>query len=391
MMKGSRFGGRMPRLLATSATLALVWLLAGCQRSEFPVPTAGPLVQNESPAPATLSTAQQAAIDAIAATGGEIESDRNGFPLRIDLASDRVSADEEVLRAVLNFPDLVGLRLAVHSLPPTALADLAQFHRLEEFYLQDASIADGDLAELLHGMPQLRRLTLRRLNSISDTGIATLPGCESLEVVALIEMNNLSGAGLQTLAACPHLRALDLRQCGRLGAEDFPRLAELKGLTELKLGGPAVNDDLADTIISLPKLQSLSIEDAQVSGVFLERLAADDSLAARFRTVEFARCLGLTDEALPQLARFSNLETVVLRDLPLTGAFLQSMHEAHKEPLPWKTLVMTNAFLADNVLTSLSDLAPNLQRLDLRGSLTDSAAAKQTLTSLKNLQELKLE
>ena len=379
------------RPLTLTATLTLACLLTGCQRSEPPVPSATPPVQNESPTPPTLSTAQQAAMNAIAATGAEIESDQNGFPLRIDLASDRISADEEVLRAVLQFPDLVGLRLTVRSLPPTALADLAQFHRLEEFQLQDASIADGDLAELLHGMSQLRRLTLRRLNSISDTGIATLPGCKSLEVVALIEMNNLSGAGLQTLAACPHLRALDLRQCGRLAAQDFPKLAALKGLNELKLGGPAVNDNLADTITSLPKLQSLSIEDAQISGIFLDKLAADASLAARLRTVEFARCLGLTDEAIPQLARFSNLETVVLRDLPLTGEFLQSIREAHKEPLPWKTLVITNAFLADSVPASLADQTPNLQRLDLRGSLNDPTAAKQALAALKNLQELKLE
>ncbi len=379
------------RPLTLTATLTLACLLAGCQPSSPPAPPASPPVQNESPAPATLSPAQQAALKAIAATGAQIESDQNGVPLRIDLASDRVSADEEVLRAVLQFPDLVGLRLTVRSLPPTALAELAHFHQLEEFQLQDASIADGDLAELLHGMSRLQRLTLRRLNNISDTGIATLPSCKSLEVVALIEINNLSGTGLQQLAACQHLRALDLRQCGRLAAEDFPKLAALKGLTELKLGGPAVNDDLADTITSLPKLQSLSIEDAQISGAFLDKLAADASLAARLRTVDFARCLGLTDEALPQLARFSKLETVVLRDLPLTGEFLQSIREARKEPLPWKTLVITNAFLADSVPASLPDHAPNLQRLDLRGSLNDPAAAKQALTSLKNLEELKLE
>ena len=364
---------------------------AGCRRDE---PAAEPVdapVAKTSSAPAEPTEKQKAAIELMQATGAGIEFDDSGFPLQIDLASERVFADEELLRAALQFPKLKSLRLAVSSVPQATLAELASLTSLEEFFLQDAAIDDAALSTLLQSMPNLRRLTLRRVNGVTDEALDAVAGCESLEVVALIEMNELTGAGLERLAALPRLRSLDLRNCGRLATEDFQRLAAFKGLVEVKLGGPAVNDQLADVILNLPQMRSLTIEDAEISAIFLEKLASDEATAERLQTLAFARCFGVTDEALESIDKFPNLETLSLRDIMVSGTFLGTLSERAKRPLPLKTLVATNVFLADEAIGCLPELAPNLVRLDLRGNPGITEASRSTFERLESLENLKLE
>lgn len=337
------------------------------------------------------SEEQSAAIERIRATGAEIELSDAGVPVRIDLASERVFADEELVRAALLFPNLKGIRLAVSSVSESTLADLSVFTRLEEFFLQDAEIGDAKLRELIQAMPSLKRLTLRRLNQITDETLEAVAGCRELEVVALIEMNQLTGAGLERLADMPRLRSLDVRNCGRLTADDFNRLSAFDGLVELKLGGPAVNDDVASVILGLPELRSLTIEDAEISPVFLEKLASDKVTAERIRTLAFARCFGVTDESLGEIDRFSRLATLSLRDIMISGEFLTRMSEAGKGPLTLKTLIVTNAFLDDAMVRQLPKLIPNLEYLDLRGNPGITEESASTFEKLKSLRELKLE
>ena len=375
----------------TFALLISVTIGVGCRRDESAVEPVDAPVAKTSSAPAKPTGEQRVAIERLQATGAGIEFDEAGFPVRIDLASERVFADEELLRAALQFPKLQSLRLAVSSIPDATLAEVATLTKLEELFLQDAVIDDARISGLLQAMPNLRRLTLRRVNGVTDDAFHMVAGCESLEVVALIEMNELTGAGLEHLAAVPRLRSLDLRNCGRLVAKDLTHLAAFKGLVEVKLGGPAINDQLAEVILSLPQVRSLTIEDAEISAVFLEKLASDEATAERLQTLSFARCFGVSDQALTSIGRFSSLETLSLRDIMVSGEFLETLSEAGKGPLPLKTLIATNAFLNDSAVGRLPTLTPNLERLDLRGNMGITEESGSAFEKLKNLKDLKLE
>ncbi|MHB8897924.1 MAG: leucine-rich repeat domain-containing protein [Thermoguttaceae bacterium] len=352
-------------------------------------PAAGRPADTGPSAPA-LSHQQDAALERIRATGAEVELDGGGLPVRIDLASERVFADEQLVRAALEFPGLKVLRLAVSSVPPETLAGLDRLVGLEELYLQDAPLGDREVASLLGSLPGLRRLGLRRLNAVTDAAMESVVACTKLEVLALIEMNQLSGTGLGRLAACPRLRSLDLRNSGRLQPADFVELTKFPSLVEVKLGGPAVNDRLASILIKLPRVESIAVEDAEITPAFLEELAAGPA-AARIRWLAFARCFGVTDKALETLGGFRNLENLALRDIMVTGAFLESLGKAGGPPLPWKSLVLTNGFLNDEAVELLPRLAPGLRQLDLRGNVGLSPAARRTLESIPNLEDLKLE
>ncbi|MCH5373329.1 MAG: hypothetical protein JJ992_05095, partial [Planctomycetes bacterium] len=233
---------------------------------------------------------QRQAIQAIIAAGGSVQCDADGWPTLIDLASDRASANDEIVRSLLLFPELTRLRLAVNSVSPQTLSELRTFGAMKELLLQDVALDDEQLTALLRSMPALQRLTLRRLSRVTDQGLAAISECSRLEVLALIEMSQISGATLAELTHMRNLRSLDLRNCGQLTLGDFDQLTSLADLSELKLGGPAVTDDVLKIVAELPSLASLTIEDAQISGRGLQLLAQAPGFASRLRSLTIARC-----------------------------------------------------------------------------------------------------
>ena len=335
-----------------------------------------------------LTDSQQQALATIRSAGGSVERDADGFPTGIDLASDRVFADDTAVRAALEFPRLQMLRVALSNVSPDTLSRLPTLIRLRELMLQDAPMTDAELSRLLKSTPEMERLTLRRLNQITDTAIEAVTTCPRLRVVALIEMNQLSGAALEMLHKAENLRALDLRNCGKLTGNDYQRLSSLGHLTELKLGGPMINDEVLSIITEHPAINALTIEDAQVSGDCLQRLARSAGFAQRVRSLAFARCFGVNDESLRCLHVFPNLQTLMLKDIMVSGAFLA---EAAEQPLPLKTLVVTDAFVTDAALASLPRRCPQLTRLDLRGNLGVTDASLEILRKMPTLKQVQLD
>jgi hypothetical protein len=337
----------------------------------------------EAPRP---SEPQRQAIETIAAAGGTIERDAGGWPTSIDLASERASANEPTVQAVLQFPQLQRLRLAVNTVAPETLSGLAALTGLRELMLQDAPIDDDQLAAVLRAMPDLRRLTLRRLTGVTDQGIAAAVDCPQLEVLALIEMSQIGGAALDALPEIAKLRSLDLRNCGRLTSSDFEKLTSLTDLTELKLGGPAITDDVLAVVARMPALNSLTVEDAEITGDGLQELARAPGTAQGLQSLSLARCFGVTDDTLEVVNRLPGLETLVLRDIMLTGTFLSSLDNSLHEPLGLRTLVINDSFVADPAVQALPKVAPRLERLDLRGN---PGVTDQSLDALRQLPALK--
>ena len=257
--------------------------------------------------------------------------------------------------------------------------------------MQDAPVTDDDLAALLSAMPALSRLTLRRLHELTNAVPDCVATCPELEVLALVEMHQLSSASLDRLANMKRLRSLDLRNSGQLAAADYQKLSSLVRLTDLKIGGAAVDDDVLRAVAGLPTLSSLSIEDAEVSADGLQRLAEVSGLAARLRSLSIARCMGVNDESLGTLNRLPQLETLALRDILLTGSFLTSLSDSEARPFAWKTLIVTNAFLTDEEVALLPQLAPDLARLDLRGNVDVTDESLSVLEKMPKLTDIHLD
>jgi hypothetical protein len=59
--------------------------------------------------------------------------------------------------------------------------------------------------------------------------------------------------------------------------------------------------------------------------------------------------------------------------------------------LPLKTLIVTNAYLDDEAVKHLPEIAPELVRLDLRGNAGLTEDSRPAFEKLENLKDLKLE
>lgn len=338
-----------------------------------------------------LTQRQRDVLCHIKEVGGIFDGGGEQPPKTIDLASDRVFADSDLVRSLSEFPQLRQLRLSASDTAPDAFSALATLTKLTELALQDAPLDDQQLARILASMPDLEQLTLRRMSEVSDDILPTLIGCSQLTTLSLIEMNGITGKTLSGLKQIESLRALDLRGCGNLTRDDFKRLVEIHQLRELKAGGPLISDDVLRTIATHPCIRSLTIEDAEVSGECLRELSGEPDFAERLQRLSFARCFGVTDDTLSALVHFPKLASLSLRKIFVTGSFIRDLSSSESKPPPLRTLIVRNGFVSDESLAALPTVFPKLERLDLRGNTEITDTSLPVFNRLSKLRELHLE
>ncbi|MDR1492158.1 MAG: hypothetical protein LBT05_05510, partial [Planctomycetaceae bacterium] len=133
---------------------------------------------------------------------GEVERDKNGAITGVNLAKERSSVSDGVLRASLQIPRLKKLRVAGGAITSETLRKIAGQKNLEELYLQDTPIQDGDLAVILPELSQLQRLTLRGCNNVTDQCAESILVMPRLRSLAFVKMN-LTRRGLEKIVESP--------------------------------------------------------------------------------------------------------------------------------------------------------------------------------------------
>ncbi|MBM4093831.1 MAG: hypothetical protein FJ276_31155 [Planctomycetes bacterium] len=296
---------------------------------------------------------------AVESAGGTIQCDAEGQPRIVDLAVGRGSADSTAIRAAVSCRRLVVLRLRAEKLTREELSAIRSLGTLEELMLHDAAIDDDLLAELSGSLTRLKRLTLRNTPNVTDRGAASLAQARQLTHLALIELR-VTGESLRALASLPSLVSLDVRMCSGIRGSDLALLRDAPNLGELKLGGYAIDDAAVRVVADLPHLQELVVEDGAISSVGLADLAASTEFAGRVRSLHFARCAGLTDDALALVSAFPNLRELSLRDIPTVGTFLDKL----PKPGRLELLALSRTFLTEDAFASIAAFT-YLKRLEL--------------------------
>ena len=342
--------------------------------------------RNDPPVAEPLDTTEvERQIDA---AFGTVERNEKGVIVDVDLARERASANDEVLRAALSLPNLKRFRFAGGSVAAESLAGLKTQRELEELYLQDVPIRDGDWKPLLACLPKLTRLTLRRLANLSADELGALPQrLPTLRNLSLIEME-ITGESLAEIAKSEFLTSLDVRNCGRLAAEDYRSLASLKKLTDLKIGGFAVNDEVLAVIAPLPSLRGLTIDDALLTPDGFEKFVTESLSADKLETLILGRNMSLFDAALVPLTRLPKLKRLTINGMMVTGSFLDNLAENETTRPKLQRLSLRKAFLTEEGAAALKKYS-ELRSLDLSGvALTPELV--DIIGSLDWLEELDL-
>jgi len=322
----------------------------------------------------------------IEAAFGTVEHNEAGDIIGIDLARDRASATDDLLRAALSVSGLKRFRFAGGSATAESLSGLMKQHDIEELYLQDVPLGDADWEPLLDGHSKLTRLTLRRLPNLSGVTLGTLPRrIPALRNLALIDMA-LSGESLAEIAKSEALAALDVRNCSRLTADDYRCLAAMPKLADLKIGGFSITDDVLMEIIPCRSLRGLTLDDVLITPTGLEKFTANFASAEKLETLVLSRNLALFDDSLVSLKKFPNLRRLTVNGMMITGSFLEHLAEDEGTRPKLQRLSLRKAFLSDEGAAALKKY-PELRILDLSGvALTPELI--EIIASLDFLEEL---
>jgi len=317
---------------------------------------------------------------------GTAERNEKGTIVGVDLARERASATDEVLKAALSLPSLKRFRFAGGSVAAESFADLTKQLALEELYLQDVPIRDAEWKSLLHGIPKLARLTLRRLPNLSGAELGAIPQrFPMLRNLSLIEME-LTGKSLTEIAESENISALDVRHCSRLTAEDYRCLVSMKTLVDLKIGGFAVTDDVLAAITPLSSLRGLTIDDAQLAPEGFEKFVAESASADKLETLVLSRNMSLFDDSLSSLKKFPCLQRLTVNGMMITGTFLERLAEAETTRPKLRQLSLRKAFLSDAGGAALKKY-PELRVLDL-SAVAATPELIAIVSSLNRLEEL---
>lgn len=327
---------------------------------------------------------QKVIVNRIEEVQGEVSLDEAGNVVAVDLAKDRSSATDDVLRETLKLPGLRRFRLAGGNITAETFAQIGRQNELEELFLQDLPLGDEEIMAGLKPLRKLKRLTLRRCAALTDRGFEELIELPSLRNLSLINAN-ITSEGFRKIIEADKLAALDVRNCGQIQVADYRTLQHAGKLTDLKIGGFAVNDEVLDAIIPVKGLRGLTIEDSFVSTEAFKDFLEKSLSAKSLETLILNRNMAITDDALAELHRLGKLKRLTAGDMMISGVFLQRLAENETTRPRLEQLSLRKTLLRTESAQSLKNF-PELRVLDLSGVAITSELAR-ILVSLSSVEQ----
>uniref|UniRef100_G3SXY1 F-box/LRR-repeat protein 15-like leucin rich repeat domain-containing protein n=1 Tax=Loxodonta africana TaxID=9785 RepID=G3SXY1_LOXAF len=234
----------------------------------------------------------------------------------------------EALQALGQVPGLQLQELSLHScrdLSTEAVAALCrQQPGLTSLDLSGCSeLADGALLAVSLGLRHLRRLSLRKLQRLTDVGCKALGGLRELQSLDMAECCLVSGRGLAQALGSAHraplpLTSLSLAYCSSLKVLQFPQLRRLSlsllpeftdtGLVAVARGCPSLehlvlshcsllsDEGWAQAAGSWPRLQHLNL--SSCSQLTEQTLDTIGQVCKQLRVLDVAMCPGISMAAV---------------------------------------------------------------------------------------------
>lgn len=360
-----------PRSVVAGVMLSLVGLV-GCPKSEPSSSTPVSTTPDGSPAVAASSKVDTPA--AAAPKGTANVDDVKAAKVRIDALGSRskyapkegdllteiviqdgssVNAEDLVLFGKLS--DLTKLQIFnCRTLDDDMAAKLSGLKGLTSLALTNSTINDAAVEMIVKSFPNLIELDLSSNTNMTNGVVKILSEMTKLQRLTLVQ-NQVNDIGARRLEKLKELRTLDLRGNMEAGDMALEVVAELPKLTGFKHRSTAVNDSGMEYLSKNQTLDSLLIQDFQItdqSGPHIAKLG-------KLTQLEVFRCQGFGTDGVLAL-KGMNLTRLTLRDLPN---------------------------ISDRAMEVFDDL-PKLKRLYLHEITSVGDAGLQHLEKLKSLELL---
>jgi Leucine-rich repeat (LRR) protein len=251
---------------------------------------------------------------------------------------------------------IVDLNLyAVEHITDVAIAYIRGWKKLERLNLRGTDITDTSL-QYIAGLTSLKSLDVS-CTQVTNKGIDYLVSLQNLENLA-IGGNKITGSALSILKTLPKLRNLSLtgiqkRNSGLWSVSltdfDIEKIAGLKTLETLDLGGAKLTDLGVVKLKTLSGLRSLNLDRTEVSNRGLSELSGfsmleklslwkakrvDDKVAATIAALKGLVTLDIsetqvTDVGLKQIGTVPKLRHLYARGTSITSAGVEAFRRAN--------------------------------------------------------------
>lgn len=282
-------------------------------------------------------------------------------------------------------------------------AKLSGLKGLTSLALTNSVIGDKSVELIVKSFPNLIELDLSSNTNMTNGVVKILSELGKLQRLTLVQ-NQVNDIGARRLEKLRELRTLDLRGNMEAGDMALEVIAELPKLTAFKHRSTAVNDSGMEYLSKNQTLDSLLIQDFQItdqSGPHLAKLG-------KLTQLEVFRCQGFGTEGVLAL-KGMNLTRLTLRDLPniddralevfddlpkLKRLFLHEITSVGDSGLQHlgnlKSLELLDIWTVPQMTDATIDVIaklPNLKELTIRTTgVTDAAIDK--LLGMQSLQSL---
>ncbi len=296
--------------------------------------------------------------------------------------SDGSNVTAEDLALFGKLSDLKKLQiLNCRSLDDGMAASLSSLTGLTSLALTNTVINDVTVEMIVKSFPNLTDLDLSSNTNMSSKVVKIVSEMKQLQRLTLVQ-NQVNDIGAQRLSKLQELRALDLRGNMEAGDMALEVVADLPKLTGFKHRSTAVSDSGLEYLARNQTLDSLLIQDFNItdrSGQFLAKLG-------KLTQLEVFRCQGFGSEGVLALKGMA-LTRLTLRDLPNVSD--QGMGVFSDLPKLRRLFLHELSSVSDAGLKNLASLS-SLEQLDLWTVPQMTDATVDLIVALPNLKELSI-
>ncbi|MGL6195403.1 MAG: hypothetical protein ACRC2T_11340 [Thermoguttaceae bacterium] len=355
----------------------------------------------QKPAPAKPQgpkpTAAQADVDAVIAKLKELGEERNTFVLtpsgaltEISINTPSLTIDDVKLIAKLSDLEKLSFTDCRNSNDETmnftdeftiALAPLQEHGKLKTLKIGNCPITN-DSAETIAGFNSLVDLNLERSPQFGDAGVRKFVNMDKLERLNLI-YTGLTETGMMSVRKIPNLKVLDIRGCTVIANTGMNSVAKMPNLRTFQHRSGAVTDDGVEKLTACTNIDSLFLQDFDLTDKAGESLSKFEKLAS----LQLFRCGGIGSKGLLEL-KGKPLNRLTLRGL---DNFTDEGLALFKDLPKLKRLYLIElSAVTDEGIANLADLAGTLEVLEINNLPKFTDESLKTIAQLKNLKELKI-
>ncbi|MEO2018943.1 MAG: hypothetical protein ABGZ53_31740 [Fuerstiella sp.] len=241
---------------------------------------------------------------------------------------------------------------------------------------EDGSPSNAELAKI-KGITSLQEIYAEAPDA-GDAELAVFASMPSLSVLSLTG-TKATGKSIEALTTSKSLKHLDLSGAVGITDDGLKSLSGHANLRVLKLSRIPLTDAIADVIVSLPRLEGLSLDGTEITDLTIKRMA-EQSHGIKSLSIGSAK---ITDDVISSIAKFKKLEILEIKQAAITGASLAALSDLAK----LKLIRLTDcASVTNEAIMQLADVAV-LYHLDVSGTQFTAVGLNQKGFASLNMLE----